>query len=175
MKIHSARVFPRMGAAMLKRHRFVRSLWRWPKCVRGGVRRSLSLISTILFLGQLDINEGMSIYSCFVITEIILNPRCRSQVLKQNRQLSTTKLFKIYTVVSLIVHTRTCSVALCPEICNDYSTSCSWIRKNIFRGALAPRKNNCVSHCSKLKILFTPQDKFDRNALLHITYDIRHV
>ena len=29
-----------MGAAMLKRHRFVQFLWRWPKCVRGGVRRS---------------------------------------------------------------------------------------------------------------------------------------
>ena len=29
-----------MGAAMLKRHRFAQSLWGWPKCVRGRVRRS---------------------------------------------------------------------------------------------------------------------------------------
>ena len=39
-----------MGAAMLKRHQFVRSLWAsygvpfgtglWQKCVRGGARRS---------------------------------------------------------------------------------------------------------------------------------------
>ena len=29
-----------MGAAMLKHHRFVQSLWGWPKCVRRGVRRS---------------------------------------------------------------------------------------------------------------------------------------
>ena len=29
-----------MGAAMLKCRRFVWFLWGWPKCVRGGVRRS---------------------------------------------------------------------------------------------------------------------------------------
>ena len=29
-----------MGAAMLKCHQFVQSLWGWLECVRGGVRRS---------------------------------------------------------------------------------------------------------------------------------------
>ena len=33
-----------MGAAMLKRHQFVQSLWGWPKCVRGGVRCSPCMI-----------------------------------------------------------------------------------------------------------------------------------
>ena len=34
-------------------------------------------------------------------------------------------------------------------------------KKIFFGGALAPRKNNCVSHCCKLNNLLTPQDKFD--------------
>ena len=33
--------------------------------------------------------------------------------------------------------------------------------KIFFQGALAPKKNNCVSHCSELNNLLTPQDKFD--------------
>ena len=37
-----------MGAAMLKRHRFVQSLWGWPKCVRGGVRCSPCIMNNNL-------------------------------------------------------------------------------------------------------------------------------
>ena len=33
--------------------------------------------------------------------------------------------------------------------------------KIFLRGALAQRKNNCVSHCSELNNLLTPQDMFD--------------
>ena len=47
------------------------------------------------------------------------------------------------------------------QLSNGYSRSCSGIHKNIFSRGFSPEKNNCVSHCSKLTTLLTPQDKFD--------------
>ena len=59
-----------MGAVMLKRHRFVRYPWGWPKCVRGGVRRSPCIVilktqnerSTVLVFsrGSLQPNNNLS-------------------------------------------------------------------------------------------------------------------
>ena len=67
-----------MGAAMLKRHRFVRFLWRWPECVRGGVRRSpcekikvyllfpYEMLIDIYFVTLCTIEQDFILLSCYL-------------------------------------------------------------------------------------------------------------
>ena len=47
IKIHSTRGFPMMGAAMLKCHRFVQSLWGAGMCTRGSQAQPLSYITNV--------------------------------------------------------------------------------------------------------------------------------